>query len=192
MNVKTSQAICIVACVMLALVAIATCASAQCITNPDGTITCPVLAPPLPVVQAAAADATPTAADRLTLRERRAMGFTRVAVIRATMKLARSGELPSTKGLSGADLEAARAEVKEAIAAEIMGENIAAWKTSVKADRDWSAFFESFIAFLEKLMPLILQLIDMFGGLAQDAVLTPTFSLADAVPIGTPPIGLAA
>ena len=120
------------------------------------------------------------------------MGFTRVAVIRATMKLARSGELPSTKGLSGADLEAARAEVKEAIAAEIMGENIAAWKTSVKADRDWSAFFESFIAFLEKLMPLILQLIDMFGGLAQDAVLTPTFSLADAVPIGTPPIGLAA
>ncbi len=168
-------------------------APAQCIQNADGTITCPVLAPPLPPAVAAEAKesstAEPVGADRLTLRERRKMGFTRLNVILATRRLAARGELPSTRGLTGDDLAAARAEIKDAIAFEILGDNIQAWNETVGDGNDWGAFFEQLLAFLERLMPLILQL---FGGLALDATLTPTTSVADCVPVVGPPVMLAA
>jgi hypothetical protein len=166
----------------------------RCVQNADGTwtcpglngttVTCPILAPPLPAALAAEAAATSpeepaTAADRLTLRQRREMGFTRLAAIRAAARLVREGALPSTRGLVGEDLAAAEAEIKEAIAAEILGDNIQAWQSNVQDGRDFSAFFEALMAFLEKILPLILQL---FGGLAQNAPLVPT-AVAHASPL---------
>jgi hypothetical protein len=44
---------------------------------------------------------------------------------------------------------------------------------------DWKAFFEALIEFLERLMPLILQLIEMFGGLS--AVFTKTGTMVACV-----------
>jgi hypothetical protein len=136
-----------------------------CVFNADGTMSCPVFAPQLPqsvLAQAVAAKADPTPDDnQLSLRQRREMGFTRLAVIRATTRLARAGQLPSTRGLSGEDLAAAREEIKDAVAAEIMGDNVQAWAS---AGADWESFFAQLLAFLEKLMPIILQLISIFGG----------------------------
>ena len=169
-------------------------AMGQCTLNADGSITCPVLAPQLPAAAAASAAAEwaqddPAAiADRLTLRERRAMGFTRLNAIRAAMKLARAGQLPSTQGLTGEDLEAAKAEIKEAIAAEILGENVKAWQDTIGDGRDWGAFFQALLDFLEQFMPILLQILNMFGGLSQNAILTPTASLADLVPVVGPPV----
>jgi hypothetical protein len=74
-----------------------------------------------------------------------------------------------------------------------MAENVEAWGAEAQAgDRDWSSFFESLASFLERIMPLIQQLIDIFGGFAHDATLTPTTGLADCVPVVSPPIMLAA
>lgn len=175
----------------------ATDAPAQCVWNPDGSITCPTLAPPLPpAVAAEAADrsiqADTVTADRLTIRERRKMGFTRLNAIRAATKLAKAGQLPSTNGLSGDELEAAKAEIKEAIAAEILGENVKAWQETVGDGRDWSAFFQALLDFLEQFMPILLQILNMFGGFAQDAILTPAVTVADCVPVVGPPVMLAA
>lgn len=171
------------------------------VQNADGTITitAPTLAPPLTDAVAAEAAAQSVqddavTADRLTLRQRRKLGFTRLDAIRAATKLARAGQLPSTKGLAGEDLAAAREEIKEAIAAEIMGNNIQAWATTVAdgdvadGNRDWTAFFQALLDFLEQFMPILLQILNLFGGFAQDAALTPTVTVADLVPVAGPQV----
>lgn len=139
----------------------------QCVVNPDGSISCPQLAPQLPA--SAAAGEGDTEAGRIGLLQRRRLGMTRPQVIRATIKLARAGELPSTVGLSGAELEAAKAEIKEAVTAEIMGENLPAWQEADPTGAEWGEFFEQFAAFLERIMPLILQLIEIFNSFSQAA-----------------------
>lgn len=171
-------------------------APAQCVTNPDGSITCPTLAPPLPAVVAAEAAAgseqdPPITADQLSVRERRKLGFTRLHGVVATIKLARQGVLRSPRGLTGEDLEAAEAEIREAIAVEIMGDNLASWDEVIR-DRDWKAFLDALADFFERIMPIILEIIERFGGLAQDAALTPTVTVANCVPVVGPPVMLAA
>lgn len=85
------------------------------------------------------------AAGRLTLIQRRKMGLTIVNCARVAAKLRKAGTLSED-----ADVAAAQ------IAAELAGENPKAFQA---AGADWGAI----LAFIEKLLPLILQLIALFG-----------------------------
>ncbi len=177
-------------------------------TQPEAVVVCQTLAPPLPTAatdQAAGgaiAEEDKDAVDGLTWRERRKLGMTRMNVARVTIRLSRQGELPSTAGLSGEDLDAARAEIKDAVEAEIMAENPEAWaevlQAKVQADlgdgdgRDWDAFFEALSSFLDSLMPFLETLIELFGSFAQNAILTPMTGIVDCVPVISPHVGLAA
>ena len=176
--------------------------------QPEAVVVCQTLAPPLPAAATdqAAGDATADkdedAVDGLTWRERRKLGLTRMNVARVTIRLSRQGELPSTAGLSGEDLDAARAEIKDAVEAEIMAENPEAWaevlQAKVQADlgdgdgRDWEAFFEALSSFLDSLMPFLETLIELFGSFAQNAILAPMTGIADCVPVVSPLLSLAA
>ncbi len=88
----------------------------------------------------------------MSRRDRRRLGFTRRNVIQSARKLARNGEL------AGLDDE----DIKDAIAADIVSENIGAWG-EVIGDQDWGGFFDSLIAFIEKILPLIMKILALFG-----------------------------
>lgn len=169
--------------VLLTVVALTVmCFCAPCLTQeaaPVGTVVAaeapaPVVTPAPAANPALAVPDEPSAKDLpegLSRAQARRLGFTRLAAMRATMKLARDGELIDTTGLEGEELEAANADNREAIAAQIMFDHADEWK-KVGADgdgRDWASFFEALAAFLERIMPLIQMLIEMFGGLSYAA-----------------------
>ena len=173
--------------------------------QPEAVVVCQTLAPPLPTAATdqAAGDATvdkdKDAVEGLTWRERRKLGLTRMNVARVTIRLSRQGELPSTDGLSGEDLDAARAEIKDAVSAEIMAENPEAWAALIQSKtvqdgdgRDWQAFLDALASFFERLMPLIEQLMKWFGTFAHHVLPTPNTTVADCVPVISPLLSLAA
>lgn len=93
--------------------------------------------------------ATPPAAAAaprrtLTLREARALGVTFATVKRAVEELRNSGDL---------DAAASRAEVAALVADRLAEQNAAAFRAA--AGLDWDAL----LAFIEKLLPLILRLL---------------------------------
>ncbi len=174
-------------------------------TQPEALVVCQTLAPPLPTgatdqaADKATSDKDEDAVDGLTWRERRKLGMTRMNVARVTIRLTRQGGLPSTAGLSGEDLDAARAEIKDAVSAEIMAENPEAWAALIQSKtvqdgdgRDWQAFLDALASFFERLMPLIEQLMQWFGTFAHNAIPTPVTTVADCVPVVSPPLTLAA
>jgi hypothetical protein len=91
------------------------------------------------------AEAAEAAAGRLTLIQRRKMGLTIANCARAAAKLRKAGTLSDD-----ADVAAAQ------IAAELAGENPKAFQA---AGADWGAI----LAFIERILPIILQLIALFG-----------------------------
>ena len=86
---------------------------------------------------------------RLTVRQRRQMGLTFLGTLGAARELARRGEIHK-------DMD--RKEISALIAEEIMATNAKAWADNAAAI-DWDAI----IAFIEKLIPLILKLIELFS-----------------------------
>lgn len=108
-----------------------------------------------------------SAFERLGFFQRRKLGFTVSAVREATTKLAKAGEIkPVAAGVDDVEAGAWRQGVLEAIAAQIIQDNVGAWRELAGTnERDWSEFFNQLISFLEKLMPFIQMLIQIFGGL---------------------------
>ena len=99
---------------------------------------------------------TKTVESRLGVLERRKLGLTFGNALRIARKLHSEGSLISD------DAQTAAAQV----AAAMVTENPELFKTAVAdGQRNWEEFFNSLISFLEKLMPLILQLIEIFGAL---------------------------
>lgn len=148
----------------------------QCVINADGSISCPELAPPVSATvdaAAAAEEEREAEAGRLTFRERRKLGLTFRNVLRTARQLNAAGELSSAE-------DVAAGQIAFAIAAE-----------SPKAYADPAVDWDAILAFLEGLMPIILQLIEIFNSFGQ-AVLPTVTTLADAVPIVAPPAMLAA
>ena len=88
---------------------------------------------------------------KLTIRQRRQMGLTIRGSLQAARELARRGEITR-------DMD--KSYVAELIAQEIMLSNAKAW-----ADNEASIDWDAIIAFIEKLIPLIMKLIALFGGL---------------------------
>ena len=85
--------------------------------------------------------------------ERRKLGLTFGNALRVARKLHAEGALVTD------DPQMAAAQV----AAAMVAENPAAFQAAAGAD--WGTFFEQLIAFFEKIMPLILKLIEIFGGI---------------------------
>jgi hypothetical protein len=135
-------------------------APAQCVKNADGTITCPVLAPPLPpavAAEAAASQSSATvdeaavyqanldeAAGRLEKRQRRAIGVTLRSCLSHAIDLAKAGVLDH----ENADIAAGQ------IALSMNAEDPRAF-----AGADWDAI----LAFIEKLIPIIMAFLSMLG-----------------------------
>jgi hypothetical protein len=94
----------------------------------------------------------------MNIRERRRLGFTRIAVIRSAWKLSKARQLPQVNGSMDPD---ARIDLAEAIAADIMGENLDAW--GELCGDDPQGFMDELLAFIEMLMPLILKILALFG-----------------------------
>lgn len=87
------------------------------------------------------------------LIERRKLGLTFTNALRTARRLKAEGVL----------IEDDPHEAAAQVAAAMVAENPAAFKAAAGAD--WESFFAQLIAFFEKIMPLILQLITIFGGL---------------------------
>jgi hypothetical protein len=90
------------------------------------------------------------AEERLGLLQRRRLGLTIPDLVPVVKELQAQGQLtgePSVDAVTVANVLIAK-QPQEYQAA---------------AGRDWQAFFEALIAFLEKLLPLILQLIALFA-----------------------------
>ena len=85
----------------------------------------------------------------LTLRQRRAMGLTVRNMARAARELAADGSI---------DKDTPREDVAELVLEKIVTEN-------PKAFADPGVDWDAILAFIEKLLPLILAIISMFGGL---------------------------
>lgn len=83
----------------------------------------------------------------LSWRERRELGLTGANIYRTTKKLKDTGQL---------DQCATRDEMAQLVLNTIMEENRKAWQ---KPELDW----DSLLALIEKLLPLILMIIDMFS-----------------------------
>lgn len=95
-----------------------------------------------------------TLESRLGVLERRKLGLTFGNALRIARKLHREGSLVSD------DSQSAAAQV----AAAMVAENPELFRTAAAdGERDWEEFFSALIAFLEKMMPLILQLIEIFS-----------------------------
>jgi len=93
-----------------------------------------------------------TVGRRLGFMERRRLGFTVPAVIEAARKVGK----PQLDGLPGEEVAAARQEFAEAIALEVMGAHATEWAPIVQEGRDWAAFFEALMKFIEMIMPFIM------------------------------------
>ena len=85
------------------------------------------------------------AGRRLTFAQRRKMGLTLGNCLRVARRLKQDGRLSDDEDVAAGQ-----------IAAELAGENTAAFN---EAGVDW----DSILAFIEKLLPLILQLLAIFG-----------------------------
>lgn len=92
------------------------------------------------------------AVGRLGVLERRKLGLTFGNAVRIASKLHRDGSLVTD------DSQTAAAQV----AAAMVAEQPVAFREAV-GERDWEEFFSALISFLEKMMPLILQLIQIFS-----------------------------
>lgn len=93
---------------------------------------------------------------RLGVIQRRKLGLTFENALRVAKKLHQEGTLVTD------DAQTATAQV----AAAMVAENPETFKAAASEDgRDWEQFFNALVSFLEKLMPLILQLIEIFGGI---------------------------
>lgn len=86
---------------------------------------------------------------KLTVRQRRQMGLTFRGALQAARELNRRGEIHK-------DMDSK--EISALIAEEIMVTNAKAWADNAVAI-DWDAI----LAFIEKLIPLILKLIELFS-----------------------------
>lgn len=89
------------------------------------------------------------AEERLGLLQRRRLGLTIPALAPVVKKLRDEGQLTGEPSVDAV-----------MVANFLVSQNQEEYKAA--AGRDWQAFFEALIAFLEKLLPLILQLIDLF------------------------------
>ncbi|MHB8902460.1 MAG: hypothetical protein ACYC6Y_27175 [Thermoguttaceae bacterium] len=97
---------------------------------------------------------TVTARSRLGVFERRKLGLTFGNALRFARKLHDEG------WLVGDDSQTAATQ----IAAAMVAENPDLYRTAVaESQRSWEEFFGLLISFLEKMMPLILQLIQIFS-----------------------------
>jgi hypothetical protein len=131
----------LIVCLGLALCFTAPAAS-QVIAPPAGAVTAAAPAP-VPAVKAAPR-------ERLGLIERRKLGLT-VANVAATCKeLKARGEWSEDHATNAA-----------AVAKILAEKEPKAWAEAIEADRDWQAFFDAVLAFIEKLIALF----SMFGGL---------------------------
>ncbi len=106
-----------------------------------------------------------SAFERLGFFQRRQLGFTRPVVRQAAIDLIRAGEIRTLSAAADASEGVAwQTDVCEAIATKIVQDNIGAWRELAGTDeRDWSEFFAQLMAFIEKLMPFIQMLIQIFG-----------------------------
>lgn len=89
--------------------------------------------------------ASATARRELTLRERREMGLTVLNIAQVARELKQSGDI---------DAQTSQAEIAAAIAIKLESKNPQAFGAGV----DWDAI----LAFIERLLPLILKLIALF------------------------------
>jgi hypothetical protein len=83
---------------------------------------------------------------RMSFRERRKLGFTFVNVRRVVKEMDAAGELDR--------------DDPDGIAAQVMARLIAekpAEFQKVAAERDWAEFFDALLAFIEKILPIIMQ-----------------------------------
>jgi len=87
--------------------------------------------------------------DRVTIRERRELGLTFRNVRRVLEDLEAEGVLERD------DVSGTAVQVLDRLVQEDPDKFITA---ACEGDRDWGAFFESLIAFLERLLPLIIQI----------------------------------
>lgn len=106
---------------------------------------------------------------RLTLRQRRQLGLTFRNCLQAARKLKAEGTLDADPDIAAAQ-----------IAAVISGDPEYAKAYAEVGAVNWDAI----LAFIERLIPLIMQLIQLFSF---DATLAPACDLAAAVPIVCPP-----
>jgi len=89
--------------------------------------------------------------ERLGFFKRRKLGITFRNVARILIEKQKAGRL------EGKDVSVLAVEVAD----QLVDENPAAFRAEV-SQRDWASFFEALIAFLEKIIPLILKLIALF------------------------------
>lgn len=85
--------------------------------------------------------------EALPFMQRRRMGLTLAGVISATRRLAKDGEISRSMD---------RSEIVELVAMEIANQNAPAWAEAPSID--WDAV----LAFIEKLIPIIMALIALF------------------------------
>lgn len=88
--------------------------------------------------------------ERLGLLDRRRLGLTLPALIPVVKELQAAGVLSGDPSTDAA-----------AVAQYLLEKNEQLYREA--AGRDWQAFFEALLAFLEKVIPLILKLISLFG-----------------------------
>ncbi len=97
---------------------------------------------------------TTTLETRLGVFERRRLGFTFGNALRIARQMHDAGTLVLDDSQTAA----------EQVAAAMVAENPELFRTAVAdGQRNWEEFFKSLISFLEKMMPLILQLIEIFS-----------------------------
>ena len=85
--------------------------------------------------------------ERIGFLERRRLGLTPLGVIAATRRLAKDGQINAAMD---------KDEICELVATEIMLQNAPAWAEAPSID------WEAILAFIEKLIPIIMALIALF------------------------------
>jgi len=132
-----------IAAMCLCFLPIAHAQQVPCVQNPDGSISCPAA-----TAEVASPEASEEAVGRLGILERRKLGLTFRNVLRAAKELDAAGQFDA----ENPDLTSARLAVK------LAAENPKAYQ---EVGVDWDAI----LAFIEALLPLIIQFMTIFGGL---------------------------
>ena len=127
--------------------------------NVDATVAPPAFTAELVEAEDASLAAATQKLNTMSLGEQRKLGITFRNVRRVTKELHREGVLTRGDRRGNAALVMARIIEENPQAYE---ECRASYGDTEDGDKDWSAFFEALIAFLEKLIPLFM----MFGGLS--------------------------
>ena len=125
----------------------------------DGTVAPPAFTAELVEAEDASLVAATQKLNAMSIGEQRRLGITFRNVRRVTKELQREGVLTRGDRRGNAALVMARIIEENPQAYE---ECRASYGDTEDGDKDWSAFFEALIAFLEKLIPLFM----MFGGLS--------------------------